>query len=140
MGAKDVRVRQDLAVGTVPFKDATTAVFSVDPYEVVKVVVTTTPDSSNLSLWQFLWSMNVDVDNIQYEWPGVAPQFGGSLLDPLLVFNIAIMDHVSYEQSNDLLNIRIHAFAVVNYDLSPHTFYFYYKGYTNVTNSPAGTS
>lgn len=99
-------------------------------------IVTTTPVSSLLGIWNFLLSIYVDV-------PGQGGGGGPNLTADLgYIFPdgvgltaaqraLTLMQWVDWAESSDNINTRVHKIRLTNNDSAPHTYLLRYKAYTN---------
>lgn len=132
--ANDITNRKPLGISSVPA--------GIDPVlegnatvlagNKVSFIVTTTPDSPVLSLWNFLYSIVIDslvVDSSElYEY--LYPNGSGWTQSSAAYKNTRITDRVDWASSSDTTNKRNHVITIENNDSSSHIYYLFYKAYT----------
>lgn len=127
----DNKIRQIQAVSSVPLGlgySRTTGI-TVGANNYIAIEVTTNPDSDRLSIWNWIYSVMIDTDSVNNEWPnGSVVNTGAGATD--LAYLMDVSDHISYAQSNDRTNVRVHLIRIKNNDGSPHDIIFYYKAFT----------
>lgn len=129
MGIRDPNPKRAVTVESVPSgaDDVTTASSVIALSSVGVFAITNIPDSDALNLWNFLWTINIDVDSDDHRWPD------GAALDTFTLEHVNISSRVDWASSSDLSNIRRELISVINSDpTSPHTAYLKYKAYTFV--------
>jgi hypothetical protein len=121
----DPRLRTKVAVSSVPagVNEILAATVSVPAGTIITISVTTTPESDDLSLWDFLFSFYIDVDAYTNIFSG-----GSALTAAQRKFRLS--QWVDWADSSDRTNTRCHKIRMENYDVSDHTLYLKYKAYT----------
>ena|ERR1035437_4161710 len=134
MGAQDLNIKRPYTVSSVPSGPANTTqgTITVAAATVFTVSVTTYPDSRTLSIWNFLWSIYIDTNDVNYAW-----SYGSSLTTTLLS-KIMILDHYDWAVSSDSTNQRVQIITIVNNDTASHTFFLNYKSYTESSSAGSG--
>lgn len=128
----DNKIRTIQAIDSIPIGAVGVAsgVFTIPANGWGYIYVTTTPSDQRLTLWDFNWSLYIDVDrNDNYEWP-----VGSSISSAVpstsdLAYKISVSHHTSWGRSYDATNVRVNIFKYINTDGSSHTGYFYFKSY-----------
>lgn len=129
----DNKIRQIQAIASVPlglnYVRVTGSLVNVAASSFRSIAVTTTPDSDRLSIWNWLYTVMIDGDDVDHVWPsGSAINTGAGATD--LAYLVDVADHIDFFRSNDRSNIRTHLIRIKNNDTNPHTITFYYKAYT----------
>lgn len=91
------------------------------------VTWTTIPSRSQLSLWNFHWTVRFGSDTAAHEWPN-----GASLTADQR--NVNITSYTDAINSNDATNVRVNRIRMVNESASSFAFYMYFKSYSFATN------
>lgn len=106
--------------------DVATTVSVVPANDARTITVTVTPPDKRLGIWNFLHSIFVDTDNIDYI-------FSSGVSLTAAQRKLVIQAWVDWALSSDQNNIRVYRVRIQNEDSSDHTCYFYVKSYTFAT-------
>lgn len=87
--------------------------------------------SQRLTLWDFLYSVRIDVNNNDHRFSN-----GASLTAAQR--NLRMFGWVDFIESSDRQNIRTVKIRFENFDSSSHDYYLLFKGYTFAANAAAG--
>lgn len=85
-----------------------------------------TPASQVLTLWNFSFTLYIDILDDAYQYPS-----GSSLTDPLR--NLDMQCWHDWADSSDITNSRVYKVRVVNHDTNPHTYYIKLRAYLPTT-------
>lgn len=148
----DITSRQTIGLVTVPALPAQ-YIFgqtTINANSTKSFIVTTTPQSTLLQLWNFLFSIAIDAPssaqilntdangNLLYVLPS-----GTALTSGMLA--VTVDDWTDWARSNDNTNTRVNIVRIHNQDSSQHTYYLMFKAYTfsygaaSVAGSGGGT-
>lgn len=87
------------------------------------LVITVTPGNNVLTLWNYLFTVTVDVaDPVNYFFPG-----GSSL--SAAQRNLRVYNWIDWANSNDTTNVRAFFIRLENYDTNSHDYYIYFRFY-----------
>lgn len=131
MGVQDPNFKRLTTVDTVPTSGLVAVSGTVPSGSKLNVIITTTPHSTDLAIWNFLYSTYVDTDDVAYAYPD-----GVSLTSAQRTMRTE--QWVDWARSNDQTNKRKTYFRIENYDTASHTYYVKFKAYTTV--GAGGTS
>lgn len=130
MGTRDPNPKRPVTVESVPSSATavTTAsvLVSAGTYQVFEVI--TIPNQKQLNLWNFLWNIYIDVNDVAHDY------FAGTAWanNALTILNMEVTENLNWAHSSDTQNIRSHRIMVKNNDSVDHTAYLKYKAYTFV--------
>lgn len=128
----DNKIRTIQAIDSIPIGVgvSSSGVFTIKANNWGYIYVTTTPSDQRLTLWDFNWSLYIDVDrNDDYEWPNGNALSSSSKSTSDLAYKINVSHHTSWGRSYDATNVRVNVFKYVSTDGSDHNGYFYFKAY-----------
>lgn len=119
-GERPLLTVQSVPVGLNDWAQGSTSVASGSA---VNFLITTYPDSERLSLWDQLFTIRVDVNDNDHNFPN-----GSALTNEQR--NCLVSAWVDFADSSDTQNIRVTKVRVVNSGASTHTYYILFKAYT----------
>lgn len=133
MGTKDISLRRPIAIGTIPSgsgPDTIQANTTIAAGGTATFVITT-QNNTALTLWDRLFTLVVDSlandanGNYGYQYP-----VGTLIPSGSPIYQMFTEQWVDWALSFDKTNTRVHFIRIHNTDTSPHTFYLFYKAYT----------
>jgi len=96
--------------------------FTIPANGATNVNVNFTPDDDTLTVWNFLWTLYIDVDDPDNAWPSGASLTAGQL-------NIHVFSWVDWFSSSDSTNERTYKIRILNDDTSSHDYYLRIRAY-----------
>jgi len=116
--------RDIIDIGSIPAgQDSTQTSFVLTAGQTATVVFTTIPDDERLGLWEFYFSIKIDVNDDDHLFSEGASLTAGQR-------DLEIYQWKDFSRSSDIQNIRVQKIRLKNNDSSPHTYYMDYKAYT----------
>lgn len=134
MGTKDISLRRPIAIGTIPSgagPDTISGSATIAAGKTATFAITVQPASPTLTLWDRLYSIVIDSladdtnGNYGYEYP-----VGTLIPANSPIYAMFTEQWVDWALSFDETNTRVHFIRLHNTDSASHTFYFFYKAYT----------
>jgi hypothetical protein len=135
---KDNRDRSIPGISSIPTgPSALMATSTIAAGDSTQFVVTIFPQSKRLSKWDFLFSVVID-DNVTIIDGLPANLFadGASLTNGQLAMRLT-PGWTDWAESSDTTNTRVHKLLIKNEDTVSHTYYVYFKAYTDSSNPSA---
>lgn len=138
MSSQDIKNYRQASTSSIPalLTQWTESSTTISAGSAATFLVTTIPVNSILGIWNWLFSIYVDV-------PGSGGGGGPNLTaDLAYIFpdgtsltaaqrNLTLMQWIDWAESSDTSNIRVHKIRLANNDSSSHTYTLRYKAYTN---------
>jgi hypothetical protein len=95
-------------------------------------IVTVIPGSQVLTLWNYLFTVTVDVDDpVEYAFPA-GPSLSAAQR------NLRVYHWIDWAASSDVTNTRVVYVRIENFDVSSHDVYLYFRFYAPI-NTGAST-
>jgi hypothetical protein len=131
---RDPSLKKPLLISSIPSEIGMYSFISgtVGANSQVNFIWTTEPDSPQLSLWNFHWTLRLDADAPDNEWP-----YGSNIIAAASFFEA--WGFTDALRSNDLTNQRVNIIVLKNLTAGPADYFLYFKSYSFANSIGATT-